>query len=192
MGNADDWDRWGAQATDLILFSVEPAPDGSIAHLDRLPTAVMEAARASRERHGVRLHVCVGGAGRSGDFSRLAQPTFRAKFGKALLGLAVVEQLDGIDFDWEGEVVDEHLAKLMRGLKKAAKPKLPKLRLSVTVHPGDWYEKAFGVASHVHLMSYDACTSVPCRHSTLETAQAHAEQLLTKGLPAKKLVLGLP
>jgi GH18 family chitinase len=81
---------------------------------------------------------------------------------------------------------------LMRGLKKAAKPKLPKLRLSVTVHPGDWYEKAFGVASHVHLMSYDACTSVPCRHSTLETAQAHAEQLLTKGLPAKKLVLGLP
>ena len=69
-------------ATDLILFSVEPGVDGSVAELGRLTTDALDAARAAREQHGTRLHICVGGAGRSAAFGPVAaSPALRKQFG---------------------------------------------------------------------------------------------------------------
>lgn len=190
-----DWAALGSRATDVILFSVEPAPDGSIAHLSRLPQVVMDQARVARQAHGVRLVVCVGGAGRSASFGLLAQPPFRKKFGQSLLAFAMVEKLDGLDFDWEGQVganEDTSLSKLLSGIRKAAKKNDYSLKLSVTVHPGDVYPESFKAANFVHLMSYDSCDKVPCRHATFETAKSHVQHILTAGVPAHKLLLGIP
>ena len=119
-----DWESVGARTSDLLLFSVEPAADGSVGALERLPTSALEGARAARERHGTRIHVCVGGAGRSRHFGAVVQsPDARKKFGMGLLALAQVEKLDGIDIDWEGHIdpaADKGLGKMIRGLKKAA------------------------------------------------------------------------
>jgi hypothetical protein len=170
----------GSRATDVILFSVEPAPDGTIAHQDRLPPDELKKARAARDAHGVRLAACVGGAGRSSHFGLVKNPALRKRFGRALLAFAEVEQLDSLDIDWEGQVgeeEDEALAKLLGGIRKAAKKTLPQLTVSVTVHPGDYYAKSFKVASFVHLMSYDSCAApgVTCRHATFDTAKSHVQ-----------------
>ncbi len=128
-----DWGRAGSRATDLILFSVEPAADGTVAELGRLTTDALNAAREARETHGTRLHVCIGGAGRSANFGPVAKnPDLRKKFGMALLALAQVEKLDGLDFDWEAQIGNEkNFAKLIRGIKKAARKRLPELTVSV-------------------------------------------------------------
>ena len=132
-----DWNRAGSRATDLILFSVEPAADGTVAELGRLTTDALNAARAAREKHGTRLHVSIGGAGRSANFGVVAKNAeLRKKFGMALLALAQVEKLDGLDFDWEAQIGNENnFAKLVRGIKKAARKRLPKLTVSVAGAP---------------------------------------------------------
>lgn len=227
-----DWDRAGSRATDLILFSVEPAADGTVAELGRLTTSALNAAREARDKHGTRLHVCVGGAGRSANFGTVAKsPELRKKFGMALLALAQVEKLDGLDFDWEAQIGNEkNFAKLIRGIKKASRKRLPELTVSVAgtppllpatipsyphheseqrtrastfltlassavrlpVHPGQIWLQTFKEADFIHLMSYDSCPGAPCRHATLESAKEHVGAMLKAGVPAPKLLLGIP
>ena len=43
-----------------------------------------------------------------------------------------MEKLDGLDFDWEAQIGNEkNFAKLIRGIKKAARKRLPELTVSV-------------------------------------------------------------
>jgi hypothetical protein len=63
----------------LLLFSLEPLPDGSFGALDRLPRAVLlDEARAARDAHGTELLACFGGNGRSQGFSAMVY-TFHHK-----------------------------------------------------------------------------------------------------------------
>ena len=199
-GNVD-WARVAQRATDLILYSVEPSSDGGVVHVPHVPPEVLEAARLAREHHpGVRLHVCVGGPGKSAAFGPVViNLSVRRSLIKELVRLAVDEDLDGIDFAWDGDVnpsLDSGYAQLMTELKEAAAKAedFTKKELVVTmmVQPGEEHPQAYGAADYIHLMSYDNCTKVPCQHSTYENAQANVQEMLALGAEPSKLVLGIP
>ena len=86
--------------TDLMLFSGEPRADGSLdaTRLDKTPWEKVTAVRAS----GTRVHLCLGGWGRSRHFAAVtADPARRARFVAEVARYCAERGLDGVDLDWE-------------------------------------------------------------------------------------------
>ena len=176
--------------TDCVFFSLEPAPDGGL-DTTRLTPAVAARLQALRRHALRRFWVTLGGWDRSAGFVPLAADAGkRRRFAGALTAFCLSHGFAGADFDWEhpadaGQaadysalLVDTHAAFAPHGL-----------RLSVTVAPWQTLNKtAIDAVDEVHLMSYDH----PGRHSTLAQAQADTEAMLAIGVPASKLLLGIP
>lgn len=131
--------------------------------------------------------------GNTSDYLPLASSEEKLKvFVDDLVDLSGLYGLDGIGIDWEFPAIprgseQESYIKLMESLRKS----LPEdVKLSVAV--SRWRlpdHRLFEIADSIHLMAYDGYG----RHSTLESAVADSEIVLTRfNLPAGKLILGLP
>jgi len=101
-----NFDTMAQALTHLALFSAEPAADGSLAGLDRLPSGeALAAARAAAARHGCALVVCFGGNGRSAHFSAVVRSAAKRKaFVANVAALVKNLSLSGVDYNWECEV----------------------------------------------------------------------------------------
>src|SRR5262249_49510530 len=133
----------------------------------------------------------VGGWGRSAGFPAVASSSQKRRaFAGACVRACLDERLDGLDLDWEhpkGAAEEEGYARLLSGLREEFAPH--GLVLSVTVAAWQKLPKeAVAAADWVQVMAYDHGG----RHSTFEAAQADVKALLERGVPKKKLVLGLP
>lgn len=176
--------------TDLIVFSAEPTKDGSL-NLDRLKAAPWPRLRAFKTRHRVRLILCVGGWERSEHFPAVASSEERRKsFVKAAVRVCLDHRLDGLDLDWEHpktEKEQDGYGALLTELRGAFKPH--GLMLSVTM--AAWQklpQGAFDAVDAVHLMAYDH----EGKHSTFDAAWVDVKSARCQGVPAGKIVLGLP
>jgi GH18 family chitinase len=176
--------------TDMILFAAEPAADGTL-DLKKLANAPWDELRTFRKEHGVQLHLCVGGWGRSDHFSRVAlDQTLRERFVQATTAFLLKQQLNGLDLDWEHPVGDKEqqgYANLICELKTAFRPH--GLELSLTMAP--WQQlpdAAYQQADRIQLMCYDYGQ----RHSTLEHAKSDVRSFIKREIPREKIVLGLP
>ena len=98
-----NWDYMAKTATHLLLFSLEPTPDGNIGALDRVPRAeLLEKASMAATAHGTELLLCFGGNGRSSGFSGLVRSkTARRRFIANLVNLLKLHDLHGVDYNWE-------------------------------------------------------------------------------------------
>ena len=143
-----------ASATDVVLFSIEPAPfggEGGLLLTGRLDAKVADIV-AARDRvarqgaaspRGARLLACVGGAGRSAGFKALvASKKARAGFVARLAAWLDAAGLDGADFDWEAPASEAELrgcvaaaaaaaARPRSGMKHEAEPPFLSLSLSL-------------------------------------------------------------
>ncbi len=188
---AKEFDPGSCRAlTDLIVFSAEPTPTGSL-DLSRLKNIPWSKLRAFKTRERVRLVLCVGGWERSAHFaSVVATVDQRNNFVKSAVRVCLDERLDGMDLDWEhpkNEAEQAGYGKLLSELRAAFEPH--GLVLSVTV--AAWQRlprEAYLAVDHVNVMSYDH----QGRHSTFEAARKDIEALQRGGAPAAKLVLGIP
>ena len=100
---AADWGGLAQYLTDVILFSVEISPRGDIEGLDRVREGLTAAKRQKMLTPHLRVLLCVGGAGRSRGFPFVSKRSNdRKSFVKKLVMLCEEQELDGIDFDWEG------------------------------------------------------------------------------------------
>jgi GH18 family chitinase len=176
--------------TDLIYFSAEPELAGELNQKGLRPDAA-KALQQIKDRHKVRLLLCVGGWGHSAGFAGLAaSPRAQQRFAAALTEFCADNHFDGADLDWEhpaNEAEQKNYAALLAEVRKAFRPR----RLLLTVALAGWQElPADGVAAvdRVHLMAYDARG----RHATPEFAAADVGRLIAKGVPAAKVCLGLP
>ena len=99
VGYLPEWRLEGANyatlsryLTHLLLFSLEPTPDGGITALDRFPGAdvmnEIHAAKAAAGGDAAQVLVCFGGNGRSDGFSAMSRtPAARRRFVTALVEL---------------------------------------------------------------------------------------------------------
>lgn len=179
-----------AALTDLIVFSSEPTAEGGL-DLSRLNGVSWAELQAFKKQEQVRLHLAVGGWGRSRLFGKVSTtPALRVAFAQAVEKACVDLQLDGIDLDWEHPVnaaEEEGYGLLMAELRRVLAP--GGRTLSVTV--AGWQKLTplvIQTADFVQLMAYDQ----PGAHSTFDGALADVGKLRLMGVPRAKLVLGVP
>jgi len=179
-----------ATLTDLILFAIEPTREGEI-DLGKLKNAPWPMLKEFKTRHRIRLWICMGGWGRSDNFAEAVRSESRREhLIQSCVRLLLEHRLDGLDLDWEHPRNDEEAAgyaRLIVGLHSAFQPH--GLQLSVTIAP--WQRlpaEALQAADWVQLMSYDYGQ----RHSSFEQAQKDVQTWLDLGIPADRLVLGMP
>ena len=98
-----NWEEISKHVSHLILFSLEPAADGAIAALERLPRpALLKRARRATKAEGTKLLLCFGGNGRSAGFSAMTRHAdARLIFLQNLVALLDKWDLDGVDYNWE-------------------------------------------------------------------------------------------
>jgi len=179
-----------ALLTDLVLFAAEPAENGEV-QLGKLKNAPWEKLWDLRDRHQTRLILCIGGWERSNHFSQVVRnPRLRVTFAKSLLQTLQNRKLNGLDIDWEYPRTPEDwngFIALLEQLKSDFQPH--RYSLSLTVAP--WREvpeAAWKAVDRVQLMSYDYGQ----QHSTPQQALKDIQTFLDRGVPAEKIVLGLP
>ena len=177
--------------TDLIYFAaVEPGTTGE-ANLDRIKPETLRLLSKIKTKHGIRVHLGMGGASRSKAFPALAaSPAARNRFVEEVTKFCRDHSFDGFDLDWEHPTSPTELqdhALLLSALKMSFQPH----RLRLTLAAAGWQKllpEAIAAVDGVHLMSYDA----KGRHSTYELAQMDIARMTQRGVPLDKLYLGVP
>jgi chitinase len=177
---------WGNCLSDFIYFSAEPDANGSL-DTGRLNPLTLDRMRGMKTRYGTRLHVSVGGYGRSENFAKaVSYPLQRQRFFDELMAFAAANDLDGFDFDWEFPQTPLEIngyVSLIKTIQQAG------LTASVAIIPLPGIDLApFLGIDRIHVMSYD---NGP-RHSTYEQAVADLGAFLRAGYARSQLVLGIP
>lgn len=177
--------------TDIVYFSIEAKADGSL-DARRLSDKALRLLKRFQKENGARVHVAVGGWERSAGFARLSQdPRARARFVAELTRLCAKNHLDGVDLDWEhphNDAENGGYAALLSELKTAFAPR--KLLLSAAL--ADWQDpgsRAYDALDRIHVMAYDHDGP---RHATFDQAKADAMTFVKRGVPRRKICLGLP
>lgn len=180
----------GQQLDDLILFSIELRPDGTI-NESRWTEKHWQATASLRSTPQLRTLICVGGWDRSDGFSTICQsPELRSKAAQGLLGYCRKYQLSGVNLDWEhpSSVEDQKaFAVWLSELRPLFDQN--KLDLSIAVAASQKLPPTGWSAVHrVMLMSYDDGG----RHSSFEASQKHLEMMLNQGVKPSQIVLCVP
>jgi GH18 family chitinase len=180
----------GKYLTDVVFFSAEPDPSGTLDR-HRLKPEAVKVLQGMKDRHGVALLLCVGGWERSRGFAPIAASArARQRFIREVMDFCRANRFDGVDLDWEhpgNEAERRDYATLLAELKRAFEPH--GLRLTVAV--AGWQvgsAEPFRTVDALHLMAYDA----DGRHSTYEFAEAQVTRLTRIGIPPAKICLGIP
>lgn len=176
--------------TDLVVFSTEVDASGKL-DTKRLPSDQLRRIKQIKQRTRVGLILCVGGWDRSHGFAAMtASAESRKRFIQECTRFCLDQRFDGIDFDWEhpaNETEQQNYARLLTETKAA----FQEHGLAVSVTMAAWQQlapTAFQAVDAVHVMAYDH----EGRHSTFDGAKRDIQSLLDRGVPPKKLLLGLP
>jgi GH18 family chitinase len=176
--------------TDLIIFSAEPGPDGTL-NTSRIKACPWDSLLRFKTENRIRLILTIGGWERSEHFAKVAKsPKDRKAFVDTVVAFTLARRLDGIDIDWEhpkDASEEQAYAALLTDLKDAFKPH--GLLLTVTIAAWQHLPKgAVAAVDGVQVMAYDHDKE----HSTFDGANKDVRTLLDAGIPAKKIILGLP
>lgn len=179
----------GEMVTDLIFFSLEPTIAGGLENSRFTPEIALKLSRI-REK-GCRIHVAVGGWGRSSGFAGLARnETLRSAFIDQVLNFCLSNQLSGVDYDWEfpqNSAEEQAYSDLIKDT--AALFHENELTVSVAVNISQQFDSStYAALDRVHIMSYDHGG----RHSTFDQAKTDVSVFLAQNVPSEKLYLGLP
>jgi chitinase len=182
--------EWGSCLTDIIYFSAEPRADGRL-DTGRLNQATLQGLRRMKRDYGLRILISIGGWERSAGFGPMVvNPAARRAFLNQLLAYSLDNELDGADFDWEfPENADQFKGYVALLTEMRAAFRQHNLLVSVTLSPMQNVNlKPFEIADRVQVMSYDRGP----RHSTYDQAVQDLALFVDGGIPADKLILGLP
>lgn len=173
------------------------------------PDHLKDIVALKNENPDLKILLSVGGWG-SGNFSEMAADThLRKEFAKACRRIIDEYSLDGIDIDWEypGSSVagissspddTDNFTLLMHDLRKAlGKHKLLTLASAASAKHIN-FQEIVNYIDFVNIMTYDMA-ALPYHHaamhyadSTVMTVERAVDAHLKAGIPASKLVLGMP
>jgi len=179
-----------AHVTDLLMFSCQVTEEGAFPQVPLNPESLIWYQKA-REFHALRLHLCVGGWGRSDGFATMtANPDKRAAFVADAAAYCAANGLHGIDYDWEfpaNRAEESAYALLLE--ETAAHFHARGLEVSVAL---GWTQsldpRGYAAVDRIHLMTYD----MGRKHATFRAMEGVVRRFLKEGVPASKLCLGVP
>lgn len=206
------------QYTHLVLAFVNPTPAGEVLSPDGLacaPSAPGNVAMVSdaqlrslvlaAHRNGTKLLASLGGAvipQCGGDWSQLLSPAMRSKLVGALMDLVDRYDLDGLDVDLEGELMaaidkEGNYTPFVRDLAAALHSRSKILTAATGSYPGGMLpDSSLSYFDLIGVMSYDQVGPTwgtpGGEHSTFAQAEADLALWIGKGVPARKLALGVP
>ncbi len=194
-GIFDPWARdlpWSKLTHLNIAFAI---PSGNTFTLgvngDESIAKLVSAAHAA----GVRVLISIGGANGSDQIAALHAPGSVDNFVNALASYLDAHHFDGVDVDVEGDPVNSSYGPFIDKLVAKLRPK----GQLVTSALGQWFgdripASAYAQFDFVNVMSYDHCGTwtAPCEQSTYDWALRDLAYFAGKGVPASKLVLGIP
>ena len=182
--------------THINYAFVLPNTDGSLGAVPE--HELLESIVEGAHENNVKVVVSIGGWNDGNDSAFVAfanSEEGRTRFTNAVLDLIELYELDGIDIDWEypdpGTEANNY-SLLMQQLSEALRPN-DKLLTAAVVALG-WYgdgvkSDVFGYVDFLNLMAYDKNNS---NHSPYSYAEESITYWSDRGLPAEKLVLGVP
>ncbi len=175
--------------TDLIYFGIKPRADGRL-ESPPIEQDALTTLTEIQKQTGCRLHVCVGGGGRSQGFAALtASSSRRTGFVRELCRFCKAEGLIGVDYDWEHPEGDVQLANYAALITETKRELGDEGVVTVAQSPWrDFGPAIYDAVDRVHVMSYNH--RFP--HARLEDAQKDVVRMLEFGCPAEKIVLGIP
>ncbi len=202
--------------THFNLAFANPAPDGRFVVDGRLgcmpddtgenlTIGAVERTVETLRSHGAKIFLSVGGGtipACSGDWRSLVGPDHRAATIASLVALAETLELDGIDIDLEGQLltaIDDagDYTPFIAGLSAALKARHKLLSCATASYEGGMIPIAsIRYFDLVNVMSYDAIGPTwgqpGSEHSSLAGAKRDLDLWLARGVPAERLVLGVP
>ncbi len=167
-----------------------PNEDGSLAPFAnswKLDKIVADAHAAD-----VKVLIAVGGWGWDEEFETLAaDPTARATFVKNISEFVEKHNLDGVDMDWEypdpGDSSQNFLL-LIQELRTALPDKLITTAVASYGYNGDGIaSESFELFDFINVMTYDGAD-----HGTMAQYESGLAYWQERGLPAEKIVMGIP
>ncbi len=196
--------------THIAHAFIWPNADGSLAMYDNFlyPQLV-----AKTHQAGKKIMVSIGGWGHCDGFSPMAaNATARARFVENVKNFCVNNGYDGADIDWEypqSEADRANLNRLMQELRAAFDAARPNMLLTMAVPVSNWSGQWFDFASLKNYtdwiggMTYDfhgSWTNHAGHNSPLYAPANEPEgsvdrgvqYLLSRGLPAEKVFIGIP
>lgn len=176
--------------TDAILFSAVLNDDGTFPE-EAIATLPVARFQQLKQDHGLRIHLCFGGWGRSGGFAEMTGDAEKRKaFIEALVQWCVANGFDGVDYDWEFPANrEEHVAYSALLRETAEALRLHGLWVTVALgHTQALDQSAYDAVDGIHLMTYD----MGVRHATEQDAASSLRRLIRSGAPRDKIVLGVP
>jgi len=157
----------------------------------------------AHENHVLAL-ISIGGATAASNetlrnrYAGLLSDHKRKEFAQKLTDYVVAHNADGLDVDLEGPAIDQNYGAFIADLAALLKPKHKLLTAALSQGYGGSKvpDAALKLFDFVNIMAYDAAGSwnpnAPGQHSSLEFAKSNATYWLTRGLPRRKAVLGVP
>ena len=153
--------------THIIHFSLVPNSNGTLNSSDNSITSVNSSDVVTRAHNaGVKVLICVGGAGSEGAFQAATTPTTLPTFINSLTNFMASRGYDGIDIDWESLPLSDagQFTNLVNGLRSAldtfAQHKL--LTAAVGAYPPDSPNQEYTMFAtlqnkfdQINIMTYD-------------------------------------
>ncbi len=143
--------------------------------------------------HEVKVSISVGGWGWDAQFEELAaDPASRSAFVQNLKAFVDEYGLDGVDMDWEYPDQGQSSQNFLALIKELRTAMPDKLLTTAVVSYGD--DNGLGVSNEsfdffdfVNIMTYDGPD-----HGTMEQFERGLSYWSERGLPAEKIVMGVP
>lgn len=134
----------------------------------------------------------------AGDIAVQFRAANRTNFINNLASFATYFNLDGIDIDVEGSTLnqikaEQNFAPFVAALRAKINP-LGKLVTAATAgfNGGEIPSSSYAYLDLISIMSYDNGWGGTANHSSYDAAIQHINKFLSLGVPASKLVLGVP
>lgn len=185
------------KVTHINYASVRPTSLGGLTQLDNVQK--LRDIVAKSHANGVLVGIAVGGGDnfRNDDFEAMAaKAEYRGVFIKNVLALIAQYQLDGVDVDWEYPATTQdqaNFAMLLTELGNAihANGKFLSAAVAANGQYADGIQSSvFSAVDFLNLLAYDGGDDE--RHSPFDYAASSLKYWANRGLPASKVVLGIP
>lgn len=186
-------DKVAKQVDEIILFSVQPGENGTVALQPGLGKKGLKYAQLFKKAGVSSVRLTIGGGGRSNGFHDVIQsPDRQARLVKQLLKICHDYNIDGVDLNWES-LIDSEIPAYLLLLKQLKETLAPhKKTVSITIHLWQMLvAEAWALVDRVHIMAYDI--PMPEGHSRFsDTTQQMMAFIANSGCPPSKLIFGVP